>query len=216
MSDSTSIEAQLQELAELKKRVQQLEVEISDRQPAHWPPESFYGDYYAYSGAVLGGVAAMVSLLANVIGAPVAGKGALELIRIYLTFPMGEKALQLSADAGGLTLMLGCCLYLVTGMVLGIPIYWLLSRICGATASLGKRLVVASILAVGLWLISYYAILSWLQPMLFGGNWITDPSILPPWVAAGTHLLFGWVIAILAPWGQFQPYRRPAPARPTS
>ncbi|MEZ6054564.1 MAG: hypothetical protein R3C02_24800 [Planctomycetaceae bacterium] len=212
MSDLTDIEAKQKELADLKQRVRQLESELSEQPSGEWPPPGFYGDYYAYSGAVLGSVAAMVSLLANVIGAPVAGKSALELIRIYLTFPMGEKALQLSGDDGGLTLMLGCCLYLMTGMILGIPIFWLLIRICGTSAALVKRLVVASILAIGLWLISYYGILSWLQPRLFGGNWITDPSILPPWVAAGTHLLFGWVIAILAPWGMFQPYRRPTSA----
>ena len=37
----------------------------------------------------------MVSLLFNVIGAPLAGKSPLELIRVYLTFPLGEKALEL-------------------------------------------------------------------------------------------------------------------------
>ena len=94
MSDTPSVDAQQQELAELKQRVQQLEADIRERQSsqsAQWPPQNFYADYYAYSGAVLGGVAAMVSLLANVIGAPVAGKSALELIRIYLTFPDGRE-----------------------------------------------------------------------------------------------------------------------------
>ena len=66
----------------------------------------------------------------NVICAPIAGKTPLELIRIYLTFPLGEKALELtSAGPGGyavgdgVILAIGCCLYLGTGMLLGIPVY---------------------------------------------------------------------------------------------
>ena len=167
--------------------------------------------YYFHAGMVLGGIAAAVSLLVNVIGAPLAGKSPLELIRVYLTFPLGERALAMGSDSAGLQLALGCCLYLITGMVLGVPLYWLLVRFCGESAPLGKRLIVASLLSIGIWLISFYGVLSWLQPALFGGNWITDASILPPWVAAGTHLIFGWVIAILHPWGQFTPYHEITP-----
>ncbi len=203
-------EAKRQELAELKQRVRQLEQELATSSPANWPPQQFYHTYYATSGGVLGGVAAAVSLLANVIGAPLAGKGSLELVRIYLTFPLGEQALEMSARSGALILTLGCCLYIFTGMALGVPLYWLMVRVAGDNAALGKRLVVATILSLVLWGINFYGILSWLQPLLFGGNWITDPAILPPWVAAGTHLLFGWVIAVLHPWAQFTPYRQPS------
>lgn len=202
-------DARLQELAKLKERVRQLEAELTPASQPNWPPRRFYHTYYATSGGVLGGVAAAVSLLANVIGAPLAGKEPLELIRIYLTFPLGEKALEMSAESGALILSLGCCLYIFTGMVLGVPLYWLMVRIAGDDAPLVKRVVVAVILSLLLWLINFYLILNWLQPLLFGGNWITDPAILPPWVAAGTHALFGCVIALLHPWAQFTPYRRP-------
>jgi hypothetical protein len=70
-------------------------------------------------------------------------------------------------------------------------------------------LILSAILAFGLWLFNFYAILSWLQPMLFGGHWITDPKLLPPWVAAATHLVFGWSMALLYPLGEYVPYRRP-------
>ena len=50
-------------------------------------------------GFLLGLLGAMASLLFNVIGSLVAGKNPLELIRIYLTFPLGEKALRL-VEAG--------------------------------------------------------------------------------------------------------------------
>ena len=62
------------------------------------------------------------------IGAPIAGKNPLELIRVYLTFPLGESALRLTEQPGGhyvlgdgMILAFGCCLYLFTGMLLGVP-----------------------------------------------------------------------------------------------
>jgi hypothetical protein len=215
MNESPSFNDKRAELASLKTRVQQLEAELAPERQPNWPPRSFYNAYYLGTGTLLGGIAAAVSLLANVIGAPLAGKSPLELIRVYLTFPLGEKALSMTADTEGLQLAIGCCLYLFTGMILGVPMYWLMVRFCGESAPLRKRLIVASVLAIGLWLIGFYGILTWLQPLLFGGNWITDPARLPIWVAAGTHLIFGWVIALLHPWGQFTPYSGPSP-RPTN
>ncbi len=213
MNKPRDISARQAELDTLRARLRQLESEVgSEPLPASdWPPKTLYNAYYLSTGSVLGAIAAAVSLTANVIGAPLAGKSPLELIRVYLTFPLGKQALEMSSDTGGLQLAMGCCLYLATGMLLGVPMYWLMVKFCGEAAPLGKRLVVASVLAIALWLIGFYGVLAWLQPMLFGGNWITDPAVLPPWVAAGTHLVFGWVIALLHPWGQFTPYRGPTP-----
>ena len=212
MNEPSAADDKRDELAALKARVQQLEAEVAAEPPPNWPPKTLYNAYYMSTGAVLGGIAAAVSLLVNVIGAPLAGQSSLELIRVYLTFPLGERALEMTAGTGALQVAMGCCLYLFTGMVLGVPVYWLLVRFCGESAPLGKRLVVASVVAIAIWLIGFYGVLSWLQPALFGGDWITDPQVLPPWVAAGTHLVFGWVIALLHPWGQFTPYRGPTAA----
>ncbi len=69
----------------------------------------------------------------------------------------------------------------------------------------------ASVVSLAIWGINFYGILSWLQPLLIGGdpgNWITNPSYLPWWVAAATHLVFGWTIALLYPLGEYTPYRR--------
>jgi hypothetical protein len=104
MNESSSFDDKHAELASLKLRVQQLEAELAPERQPNWPPKSFYNAYYLSTGTVLGGIAAAVSLLANVIGAPLAGKSPLELIRVYLTFPLGEKALSMTADTGGLQL----------------------------------------------------------------------------------------------------------------
>lgn len=205
-----------QELAELLARVQQLEGEIeAEETVGQWPPKGFYTEYYATSGFLLGMFGAMTSLLVNVIGAPIAGKSPLELIRVYLTFPLGAKALELAtqrtdvyAIPDGVMLAIGCCLYLGTGMLLGIPFFVVLVRLTeGSTVAI--RLVVATGLSLVLWLINFYGLLSWLQPALIGGNWITDPAILPTWVAIMTHLIFGWTLALAYPLGRFQAYQQP-------
>jgi len=206
------------DLERLRAQAEQLEAQIvKEEAQAGWRPSGYYTAYYATAGFLLGIFGAMASLLFNVIGAPIAGKTPLQLIRIYLTFPLGEKALQLS-DAGqtgyavsdGVILAIGCCLYLATGMLLGIPVYLALTRFA-AKGGLLARFAVASAVSLAIWGFNFYAILSWLQPLLVGGvpgNWITNPEYLPWWVAAATHLVFGWTIALLYPWGQYTPYKR--------
>ena len=166
-----------------------------------WPPSDFYLLWHVVVGLTLGGVGAAVSLLANGLAAPLFGKRALELIRVYLTFPMGARALQLD-DASVLTI--GCVLYLATGALYGVLIHMVLT-VYFADAPLSKRFLVAGAIGLGLWIVNFYLILSWLQPMLLGGNWIV--SLVPPWVGALTHLAFALTVAAAESWGKFEPYR---------
>ena len=166
-----------------------------------WPPSDFYLLWHLVVGLTLGGLGAAVSLLANGLAAPLFGKRALELIRVYLTFPMGARALDLD-EASVLTI--GCVLYLATGALYGILIHLVLT-LKFADAPLGKRFLVASGIGLALWIVNFYLILSWLQPMLLGGNWIV--SLVPPWVGALTHLAFAWTVAAAESWGKFEPYR---------
>lgn len=211
------VDAKIRELERLKSRVAELQTEIgtATAPPPKWQAQGYYTAYYATTGSMLGIFAAAASLLLNVIGAPIAGKNPLELIRIYLTFPLGDAALRLTEQPGahyvlgdGVILAIGCCLYLFTGMLLGIPFYLLLTRFT-ANYSLAGRLAFAAVISVLLWLFNFYAVLSWLQPLLFGGHWITDPKLLPPWVAMATHVVFGWALVLLYPLGEYIPYRRP-------
>lgn len=71
-------------------------------------------------------------------------------------------------------------------------------------ATLLGRLGVASGVALLIWLVNYYGVISWLQPLRFGGSWILDA--VPFWVAAFTHLVFGWTMALVYPWGLYKPY----------
>ncbi len=193
------------ELELLRERMQQIEAELAS-EPREWPPKTYYVAYYATTGALLGFLGATTSLLFNIVGslllpaAPGVPDHPLRLIQIYLTFPLGRSALEIDK---GITLAIGCCLYLATGMVYGMIFQVMLSRFAPA-ATLGKRLVLASILALAIWVVNFYGILSWLQPLLFGGRWILE--LIPPWVAALTHLVFGWTMALVYPLGLFIPY----------
>ena len=195
-------EQKLRELEQLRTQMQRLEGELAATEPAReWPPREFYTAYYVLGGFVLGGIGAAASLLFNIIGSLVVGQHPLTIIQVYLTFPLGERALTIDE---GLTLAIGCCLYLLTGMALGIPFHVVLSR-WFAQATLATRFGVVTALALALWLINFYAILSWLQPALFGGSWIVERT--PWWVGAATHLVFGWTMLVVQPLGAFVPAR---------
>jgi hypothetical protein len=195
-------------LARLRAEAAELEAEIDAEKfgqaAGQWARRGYYLTYYATAGFFLGMVGALVSLVFNIAGASVAGKDPLQLIRVYLTFGMGEKALDPAFD-NGLALAMGCVLYIATGMLLGIIFQVVLSRYA-SQAGLAGRLVWATVLAVAVWLVNFYGLIAWLQPLLFGGNWIVSNAELPWWVALATHLVFGWTMAVIYPWGEFRPY----------
>jgi len=198
-------------LAELRAEAARLEAEVDaeafGQSVGDWARRGYYLAYYATAGFFLGMVAALVSLMFNIVGASLAGENPLQLVKVYLTFGLGGKALDPAFDSG-LALAMGCVLYIATGMLLGIVFHVILTRYASQAGLLG-RLIWASGIAVAVWLVNFYGLLSWIQPLLFGGNWITstDPVYLPWWVALATHLVFGWTMALVYPWGLFQPYR---------
>ena len=203
-----SLAAREARLAQLRAEAAELEAEIDAEKfgqaAGEWARRGYYLTYYATAGFFLGMVGALASLVFNIAGASVAGKDPLQLIRVYLTFGMGEKALDPAFD-NGLALAMGCVLYIATGMLLGIIFQVVLSRYA-SQAGLAGRLVWATVLAVAVWLVNFYGLIAWLQPLLFGGNWIVSNAELPWWVALATHLVFGWTMALIYPWGEFRPY----------
>ena len=167
-----------------------------------WPEAGYRPARHALAGLMLGALAGCTSLIVNVIGTVLwsaINGGAmhpLRIIQVYLTFPFGEWALQLQ---GGAVLALGCLLYLGTGMIYGM-LFELVSSYYLPHAGVRARLVSFSILALAVWLLNFYGLLIWLQPLLFGGRWIVD--LIPWWVGAVTHLVFGWTMAVVFPLGE--------------
>jgi len=191
--------ARLERLREEARRLESdLEAEGTSKAP--WPPSGYYVPFHVLAGALLGFVGASSSLLFNVVGSLLVGQHPLELIRVYLTFPLAEQALTLDS---GVALGIGTCLYLATGSVYGIAFHLVMSR-WFPKAAWARRFAIASALGLGLWIVNFYGILSWLQPLLFGGNWIV--RLVPFWVAALTHLVFAWTMLLSEQWGEFIPY----------
>jgi hypothetical protein len=155
----------------------------------------------AAAGLFIGVLAGCTSLVVNVIGSAlwptISGEAQhpLRLIQVYLTFPFGASALE---QGSGATLALGCVLYLGTGMLYGMLFELVLATLL-PRAGLPARLAACSVLALVVWAVNFYGILIWLQPLLLGGRWIID--LVPWWVAAVTHLVFGWTVAVLYPLG---------------
>jgi hypothetical protein len=167
--------------------------------PQIWEEPGFDAVQNAKVGLLVGGMAGCTSLVLNVIGSVLwpaftsESQHPLRLIQVYLTFPLGESALQLNSGA---LLALGCALYLVTGMFYGVLFVLVMSFLL-PRADVWARLAAASILALLVWAVNFYLLLSWLQPVLVGGRWIAE--LIPWWVAVATHLVFGWTVAVLYP-----------------
>jgi len=190
----------LEELEELRERVTSLERELAEP-PPHWQASEYYTAYYATTGFMLGIFGAVTSLLFNVVGSLIVGQHPLKLIQIYLTFPLGAEAKGMDT---GIALAIGCCLYLATGMLLGIPFQMAFERFASGPLW-PRRFIVATGLSLILWVVNFYCVLSWLQPVLFGGNWIIEE--VPATIGALTHLVFGWTMAVVYPLGKYFPYR---------
>src|SRR3990172_9597891 len=113
----STLEEKRRELAELEARSNELAAELANEEPVKpFQPTGYYAAYYATTGFMLGIFGAMSSLLFNIVGSALVGQHPLELIRVYLTFPLGDKALGLDSR---LALAVGCCLYFGTGVLLG-------------------------------------------------------------------------------------------------
>lgn len=197
-----SEESKQDELERLRERVAELEAELEpseSREP--WQAKGYYGTYYATTGFILGMFAALASLALNVVGSLIFEIDPLRIIQVYLTFPLGARALDLD---GGIALAVGCCLYIATGMLLGVPFHMLLVSYT-KKSSFGQRLGCAAAMGVALWIINYYLVLSWLQPLLFGGNWIV--AEVPWFVGLLTHLVYGCTMALVYPLGLYTPYK---------
>ena len=113
-------------------------------------------------GMMLGSIGAGAALIFNVVGCVLMRLHPLQLIRVYLTFPLGEDALHID---DGPAVAIGCGLYLATGALFGMLFHAVLRRyFAGATGLI--RGSVTTILGLLLWVVNYHVLLTNLQPAL--------------------------------------------------
>lgn len=198
MDDRAELRRQLEHHLAEASRLQGILDEPTD---TNWVPTRFYLLYHLMAGIILGGIASALSLLWNIVGATLLleNEGPLYLIQVYLTFGMGERALDPETNLQ-FAMFVGCMLYLGTGAVYGMIFQLVLQGLAGRAGWMA-RLVIATVLGLVIWAANFHVLLPWIQPRLFGGNWIHD--LVPPVVGISTHLVFAWAYALFAAWGRF-------------
>jgi len=197
------IGAYRQELSDMEAELRRREREELD---SIWFPQGFYGAYYVLSGLVLGVIAAWAALLLNAIGAPLFGESSFELLRTYSTILGGESSAT-SSDAVAVMFALG--VHTFTGAVCGAPIHVVYSRYFMGQ-SLGKRIAVGVALGIVMWLVNFYGVLSWLQPMLHEESSSYIVEHIPVWVAILNHVLFTTLLLLMQPFAIFNTRNYPA------
>lgn len=199
MTDADALRKQIDEHRRAAARLE-AELRTIDR-PSQWFPEGFYIAYYVLTGAILGLIAAWITLGLNIIGAALAGEDPLKLLRVYSTI-IGGAETAASRDAVVLAFAVG--LHTSTGIACGTPIHVIYSRFF-PRQSVFLRLVWGAVLGVLMWLVNFYGVLSWLQPLITGEETSYIVANTPWWVAALSHIAFASIVVLLQPLALFDP-----------
>src|SRR5262245_14626433 len=147
--------------------------------------------YCAAIGSAPGFLGSLVKLVSNIIGASVLGVDPLRLLRVYGTIVEGRNALL---PNNGSSLLDTFLMHLIVGSALG-AVFMLLA--CGQFRFRRFFPFLAQGVGFGLaiWIINFYLFLSWIQPLVNGEAYVV--KMIPWWVAAGSHSLYGLTVAML-------------------
>jgi hypothetical protein len=179
-----------------------LEMELGNGGGVTWPPTGFYLTYYVVSGAIIGILGSLASFFFHIIGSLIVHQDPLLVLRVYGTVFLGEKALT----TGDLNFfMLVAVVHFSVGACAGAVFHVLVNWFVPNRSLL--HVVLGGLYGIVMWVVNFYFILSWLQPALVGQPFVLD--LMPPWVAAVTHLIYGLTLGLLVPLGRFVPYTRP-------
>lgn len=170
---------------------------------APWPPPGFYATFYLIAGLMLGTMGALNSFLFNVVGSFVVNQDPMQILRVLGTFFIGKEALTTDDMT---FLMLVMLTHLSVGAAAG-ALFHLVLNLFWPNLPVFRLLLVSAGFGVALWLVSFYGVISWLQPLLVGEAFILH--MIPFWVALLTHIVYGLTLGLLQPMGKFVPYAPP-------
>ena len=111
------------------------------------------------------------------------------LLRIYATILEGRRALELSNTDFFIAAFV---MHIVTGILFGTIFALGAHRFC---AGLQRHILAGAGYGIAIWLINWYGILSWLQPLLNGSAFILTE--IPIAVAVLTHVSYGLTVAFV-------------------
>ena len=195
-----SREQLLAEIESHRLAISQLEEEIGESAPPSWPPTGFYLTYYVVAGATIGIIASLTSFACHVIGSLIIRQDPLLFLRVYGTFFLGAKALT-TEDLN--FFMLVAIMHFSVGATAGAVFLVFSNRYLPENRAV--QIAVGALYGLLMWGVNF-SLISRLQPLLWGQSYILE--LMPAWVAAGTHMVYGITLGVLQPLGRFVPYRQ--------
>jgi hypothetical protein len=177
-----------------------LEAELGDTNGVTWPPVGFYLTFYVVSGAIIGILGSLTSFIFHVLGSLIVRQDPLLFLRVYGTVFLGAKALT-TDDLN--FFMLVAVVHFSVGASAGAVFHVLVNWLVPDRPVL--HVVLGAVYGLLMWVVNFYVVLSWLQPLLVGEAFVLQ--LMPIWVSALTHLIYGLTLGILEPLGRFVPYR---------
>jgi hypothetical protein len=190
------------EILAQRARLEELEARLRAVEPAtaSWPPRGFYLTYYVVAGLLLGILGSITSFAFHIVGSLLVNQDPLYVLRVWGTVFLGARALT-TTDLN--FFMLVAVVHFSIGAVGGAVFHVLVSRYVPDRPAL--QIACGAAYGLAMWIVNFYFILVWLQPRLVGEAYVLQ--LMPPWIAALTHLVYGLTLGVLVPLGRFQPYR---------
>ncbi|HYR83357.1 MAG TPA: hypothetical protein VE422_04685 [Terriglobia bacterium] len=148
--------------------------------------------YFATVGLAAGFLGSLVKLVSNMIGASIMDLDPLKLLRVYATIKEGPAALVAN---NGISLLDAFLMHLVVGSIFG-AIFMIIMSNRSSFPKLTAFLSAGVAYGLAIWIITFYLLLSWIQPLVNGSAYIVNET--PWWVAAGSHALYGFTVALVS------------------
>jgi hypothetical protein len=191
----------IDEIEQHRAAIAALESRLGDAPvPVPWPPAGFYLTFYVVAGTMIGILGSLVSFAFHIIGSVLISQDPLRLLRVYGTFFLGARALT-TDDLN--FFMLVAVVHFSVGALAGAVFHVLVNYLVpGRTA---VQIMFGALYGLILWVVNFYVVIAWLQPRLVGEPYVLE--LMPAWIAALTHVIYGVTLGVLQPLGRFVPYR---------
>jgi hypothetical protein len=200
MTTTSSDEDIAREIERHRAAIAELEAQVRSSIAPPWPPTGFYLTFYIVAGMIIGVLGSLTSFLFHIVGSLMVKQDPLLFLRVYGTVFLGPAALT-TDDLS--FFMLVAIVHFSIGACAGAVFHVVVNRFVPNRA--GLQVLLGAAYGLLMWIANFYLILWWLQPLLVGDMYVL--KLMPAWVAALTHLIYGVSIGILAPLGRFVAYQ---------
>jgi hypothetical protein len=196
----TTSEDIAREIERHRAAIAELEAQLRQHSAPSWPPAGFYLTFYIVAGTMIGILGSLTSFLFHIVGSLMVKQDPLLFLRVYGTVFLGPDALT-TDDLS--FFMLVAIVHFSVGACAGAVFHVVVNRFFPDRT--GLQVVLGAAYGLLMWIANFYLILWWLQPLLVGDMYVL--KLMPAWVAALTHLIYGVTIGLLAPLGRFVAYQ---------